>query len=243
MKKILIAALALALLLALAACGAGNPGGEPAPEPDANVENAAEAVTETDGAPTDSAPADTDAPVMMAGGWSVTESPELTDEAQAAFDKAMEELVGVNYEPLALLGTQVVAGMNYCILCEATVVYPDATPYYALVYVYQDLEGGAAITNIVDLDIGAVAESGVIEPADPGEALMGGWYVDRESTVECDDSVMHLASQVVAGMNHCVLCEGYDLVFLYEDLEGTVTVTSAADIDIAALSQPVEATE
>ena len=67
------------------------------------------------------------------GGWQTPDTPELTPEAQAAFDKAMEGLVGVRYVPVALLGTQLVSGMNYCILCEATVVYPGAEPYYARV--------------------------------------------------------------------------------------------------------------
>jgi hypothetical protein len=62
----------------------------------------------------------------------MTEDAVLTEEAQSAFDKAMEGLVGVNYTPLALLGTQLVSGTNYSFLCEAAVVYPDAQPYYAV---------------------------------------------------------------------------------------------------------------
>jgi hypothetical protein len=39
-----------------------------------------------------------------------------------------------------------VAGTNYCFLCEATVVYPGATPYAAKVYIYQPLQGAPHIT-------------------------------------------------------------------------------------------------
>ena len=88
----------------------------------------------------------------MMGGWTQPETPEMTEEAQAAFEKAMEMLVGVNYVPVALLEEQLVAGMNYCILCESTVVYPDAETTYALVYIYQDLEGNAEITDIISLN-------------------------------------------------------------------------------------------
>ena len=90
----------------------------------------------------------------LAGGWSLTETLEIPDEARAAFDKAMEGLVGVSYEPLACLGYQIVAGTNYCILCRAMVVYPGARPYYALVYIYEDLTGNAEILDIQLLELG-----------------------------------------------------------------------------------------
>ena len=176
------------------------------------------------------------------GGWAITQSPEISEAAQGAFDKAMETLVGVNYTPLALLGTQVVSGTNYCFLCEATVVAPEAQPYYAIVSVYEDLQGGAQVLNIVAMDIGKIAETGKIEDSQPeGNQLLGGWTVDRDSSVEVPDSVMHLASQVVAGTNHCVLCKGWKLCFATTDTEGKTEVTKTVDLDIAALSQPSEA--
>jgi len=173
------------------------------------------------------------------GSWALTEDAALTAEAQSAFDKAMDGLVGVNYTPLALLGTQLVSGTNYCILCEAAVVYPDAQPYYALVYIYADLQGQASVTNIAALDLGRIAESGVVEGEQPeGAQLLGGWTADRESSVEVEGAVLHLASQLVSGTNHCVLCKGWKLCFVYEDLQGKLEVTQTAALDIAALSQP-----
>lgn len=89
------------------------------------------------------------------GGWTNVphESVELPEDAQVAFDKALDGLVGAEYTPVALMSTQVVAGMNYCILCQITPVVPDATPTWALVYIYADLEGNAEITNVYDLYI------------------------------------------------------------------------------------------
>jgi hypothetical protein len=171
------------------------------------------------------------------GGWTPVEGAKMTDDAQSAFDKAMEGLIGVNYVPVALIGTQLVSGTNFCILCEAAVVYPDAKPYYALVYIYRDLQGKAEVTNIVKLDIGDIAESGEIKAAgDAGETLVGGWVVDRESSVEVKGALIHLASQVVSGKNHCVLCEGNELVFVYENLEGKTEVTGRVAIDVAGLA-------
>lgn len=95
---------------------------------------------------------------MLMGGWEATEDASITPQAQEAFDKAMEKLLGVDYEPVALLATQVVAGTNYCFLCRGTVVTPNARPSYKLVYVYADLSGGAQILDIQDLVFG-ISES------------------------------------------------------------------------------------
>ena len=210
MKKLFALLLALILLLALSACG--------------------QAETEEPGNDAGDAPA-------LVGGWTIPADAAVTDEAQAAFDKAMEGLVGVNYTPVALIGTQLVSGTNYCILCEATVVYPDAVPYYALVYVYADLQGGAEIRNIVTLDIGDIAESGEVKAAENApQALMGGWSVDRESAIDLENGLLHLASQVVNGTNHCVLCKGAQLVFVYEAPDGACQVTGTVQLDPGALN-------
>ena len=99
----------------------------------------------------------------MAGGWTPAESPEITEERQAVFDKAMEGLLGVSYKPVAYLGSQLVAGTNHCFLCQATVVYPDTQPDYVLVFIYQDLSGNARIMNIAHFDFGALCEYGPAE--------------------------------------------------------------------------------
>ena len=91
----------------------------------------------------------------MVGGWNIVphEAEELPKNAQAAFDKATEDLDGAEYTPVALMATQVVAGMNYCILCQITPVVPDAEPTWALVYIYADLQGNAEIMNVYELYI------------------------------------------------------------------------------------------
>lgn len=175
------------------------------------------------------------------GGWTPTEDAVLTEAAQGAFDKAMEGLVGVNYTPVALLGTQLVSGTNYSILCEATVVYPDAQPYYAVVTVYQDLQGKAEVKNIMALDLGKIEETGTVEDFQPqGGALLGGWTIDRDSYLEVPDGVLHLASQVVAGTNHVVLCKGWNLCFVSADTQGKTEIVKTIPLDIDALSQPAE---
>ena len=87
---------------------------------------------------------------MLAGGWETVEyqAVMLPDEdAQAAFDKATAEIDGMIYIPVALIGKQIVAGTNYCILCQMIPVVPDAEPVWALVFLYEDLEGNAQIVD------------------------------------------------------------------------------------------------
>ena len=98
-------------------------------------------------------PALAEEPTMKLGGWiSNTGNPaEIPQEVLDAFHKAIEGLEGCTYEPIALLASQVVAGMNYCLLCRLTVVYPDAQPTYALVYVYQNIEGACELARVEDI--------------------------------------------------------------------------------------------
>jgi len=86
------------------------------------------------------------------GGVGAPETPELTDEVKAAFEKASSKLLGVDYKPVALLSCQTVAGQIYEILCESSVVYPGAPTNYSFVTVFADLEGEAEITNVITLD-------------------------------------------------------------------------------------------
>lgn len=78
------------------------------------------------------------------------DSPAMTEDATAALNKALEGLVGVKYVPVALLSTQVVAGTNYRILCEATVLYPGEQMHYVVVTLYESLEGNVNVLNVSD---------------------------------------------------------------------------------------------
>ena len=91
------------------------------------------------------------------GGWSAyTDNPtEIPTEALDALNAALEELVGCVYKPIALLATQVVAGTNYCFLCETTVVAPDAQPSYALVYVFDGLSVEHEILRVQEIEFSA----------------------------------------------------------------------------------------
>ena len=81
--------------------------------------------------------------------WNLPETTEVTADLKAEFDKAMAGLLGVNYEPVAFLADK--DGVN-CFLARCTAVYPDAKPYYALVYMNDE-----GVKNVWDLWLDAHA--------------------------------------------------------------------------------------
>ncbi len=89
----------------------------------------------------------------LTGAWQVADDIALTPERLAPLEAALADLDGVVYEPVAYLGSQVVAGLNHCYLCRATVVYPGTQPAWKLVYVYQPLSGPAEILRFADIDL------------------------------------------------------------------------------------------
>ena len=76
----------------------------------------------------------------------------IPQEAKDVFDKAAGNLDGNELEPMALLGTQVVAGTNYAFLCFSTLQTEETINGIQVVTVYEDLDGNAEITNICTVD-------------------------------------------------------------------------------------------
>lgn len=207
----------------------------------------------------------TEGPNMIGqvGGWNGNIENIALDEnqkAKDAFEKATSELTGMVFEGIYLLGTQVVAGTNYCILARGTATVPDAIPGYYLVYVYEDLQGGSEVLKIDPL----LETDGEVD---------GGWGVNTgdpayENNAEVKDAfekalanmviaggemepVAYLGSQVVGGYNYLVLCKvravvedpsvELALVTIYVDPEGNASI-STDDFNFSA-QEEVEAGE
>ena len=92
------------------------------------------------------------------GGWQIEKAADITKEHEELIQKALEGRAGTKLTPVALLASQVVAGRNYCFLCLYEYA-PANTPCYSLVYIYEDLNGGADITAIAPLDLVGLLEN------------------------------------------------------------------------------------
>lgn len=77
----------------------------------------------------------------------------IPSAANKAFNKAAKKYTGVELTPLALLGTQIVAGTNYKFLCRGVTVTPDSTVCLYEVNVCKNLKGKCSIIdcNVVNL--------------------------------------------------------------------------------------------
>ncbi|MFR5854059.1 MAG: hypothetical protein ACLUE8_06865 [Lachnospiraceae bacterium] len=64
-------------------------------------------------------------------------------------------MTGCDYMPVALLATQLVAGTNYCLLCQTQIVTPDAPIGYELVYFYEALDGSAHLQKVQEIEFSA----------------------------------------------------------------------------------------
>lgn len=87
---------------------------------------------------------------QLSGGFTYSSAvgAPLDGDVKAAFDKATAELTGVSYEPLACLGTQVVAGTNYAVLCKAVPAAAESACALTVVIVYSDLQQNAEVTSV-----------------------------------------------------------------------------------------------
>ena len=199
----------------------------------------------------------------VSGGWDLfdNEANALPEDVQTAFDKAAETFTGSELKPVAYVASQVVAGTNYMILCEAAPTTERPKTSYQMVIVYADLEGNAEITQIKEFDLTAYTDGNNTEIS--AEQLAGGWQVaeDRSSVVIPQDAkdvfdkavenldgnelepMALLGTQVVAGTNYAFLCfstlqteetiNGIQVVTVYEDLDGNAEITNICTVDPA----------
>lgn len=92
----------------------------------------------------------------LLGGWQITDSGRPgtlgSEEAQSSFDKAMADVVGVIYNPIQLLASQVVNGTNYIALARGRVTGADDVALYVVSW-YADLQGNSTVNEIKKLDL------------------------------------------------------------------------------------------
>lgn len=186
---------------------------------------------------------------------------DLTDEESETFEKAMGAQAGMDYEPIAVLATQVVAGRNLAYLCRDTPTSAeDVAAQWDIVVVYSDPQGNASISSVAPIDLADVKTT---DEAASAEAV-GAWEVQEASSgvamtpeaaqafskasenydgVEINPLAL-LGTQVVAGTNYLILGTGNAVVqnpvpviyvaTVYEDLKGNAEFTDVSQFDLLA---------
>ena len=197
---------------------------------------------------------------VVDGGWGKAASPEVSEKVKALFEKASSGMDGAVYVPVAYLESQIVAGTNHLALCRVAPVTPDAKQTYAIVTLYEDLDGGAEITSVRNSDAEAFF------PTD----VTGGW-TEPESSALTDEAktalakacetlagveytpVALLSTQLVSGTNYRILCEAratvpgaaseYVILTVYADLQGNAEITETYEFggeENMQIANPVE---
>lgn len=120
------------------------------PEADSIPEDAKDSLSAAESIP--DGMADIPSGLSLTGGWEAGDGTAVTEEAQAAFDRATAGLDGCTYEAEALLGTKTGEASEYFFLSRLT--YATATPvsHYALLHVIEDAEGNASVAGIMTVD-------------------------------------------------------------------------------------------
>lgn len=258
MKKMaMLVSLILVVSLVLGACAKPAPASsveESKAESSAAEESAAEESTDEEGA---------EEAGQESGGWTVNTSAsvEIPKEAKEALDKALEGFAGVGYAPVALLGTQVVAGTNYAILCTATTVAENPVTTLSVVEVYADLEGNAEILKTAPFNLGDYWKDSSAEKKEAAGAFT--LYAEsKPGTLDKEDNALFeeafadltgagyepltlLGTQVVAGQNRMYLANRTlvtaepvtepCIVTIYKNLENKAESVMVCDIDLAEI--------
>ena len=93
---------------------------------------------------------------QLAGGWTVNslgKTGTLEEADQKIFNDATATLTGVNYRPIAVLGTQLVAGTNYAVICYGSASYENSPESIYVLTIYEDINGKREVAYQAYVDI------------------------------------------------------------------------------------------
>lgn len=181
-----------------------------------------------------------------AGGWTIPDDPTVTPEKLAIFEKATLGEVGVDLVPVAVLGEQVVAGVNYRFLVRLTkVTNPPSDPVYEIMTIYAGVDGTAEIIEYAHTNVpaflpeGQAAPGAFVAPETPAitDERLAAWLSTQSFDIDgISIKVIGVAGiQVVSGgENYALICEttpvypdaetGYSLVIVNVADNGSVEV-------------------
>ena len=181
----------------------------------------------------------------LLGGWEVYDdfTALLEKEEKEIFEKGLDGITGVGYEPIRVLATQLVSGMNYAYLVQGQTVGVEGKDYY-IISIYKDTQGICELKSINKLEVPNL----MTKESDEND-FVGAWTAKEnekkttmakpiqssfEKAIKAEKDITYepvqlLATQLVAGTNYMALClgKGKDedakpeiyVVTWYEDLQ------------------------
>ena len=278
-NRIITAAIGLSMIISLAACGnssqnSQNSGStssisrtvatQSASTQSASAQSASSADSSADSTGSSSEEITSDSTsVVLEGGWEITQgslAPADNPDAKEAFDKALEGLTGCDYDLIAVLGSQVVAGTNYSYLCRETIVFPDAEPDFAVLNVYEDLNGNAEITGDKPLPLPDASDNSSVSASETDSSAALKWSINQDdANLDAHEEAKDAFEKATAGdssasydpvayigsrengsnTEYAVFCstseggstKGFCAVTISADASGSASVVSTSDVD------------
>ena len=89
------------------------------------------------------------------GGWNIDEMKgvNLPQKVQSAFTLVTSELAGADYEPVLLVGSQVVNGTNYCILAVQTLTTANPEKHLVKMIINIAVNGSAKLKSVSRIEL------------------------------------------------------------------------------------------
>ena len=192
--------------------------------------------------------------------WTVDMTKEeysLEPDLVAIWNRAMKDHPEKKLKPIALLGKQVVAGMNYMFLCKDE----DS---YKVVVIYNNLEDQSSLTSVKDFDVTEYVNENKEHESD---VMTGGWTTEVPDNLNVlDESIQDIwdhAMEKIVGVayypiirvahldksetNYAILCygklstanefTGIYLVTIQEDEKETAKLISTSYVDLAKFNK------
>ena len=84
------------------------------------------------------------------GSWNIDEmrSCNLPQKVQSAFTSVTGSIVGAEYMPVLYVGSQVVNGMNYCVLAVQTIITANPEKRFVKMVINVDTKGVASLVSV-----------------------------------------------------------------------------------------------
>ena len=144
----------------------------------------------------------------LLGGYEIINKPvtSLPQDLASALPELNSALLGATYDPIWLIGSQVVKGINYLLLCREIRCTKDAKPMIV-----------ALVVNVPPKGEGKAKIVKIVESADLPEDINNAFETATKSLCGVGyKAVAYIGSQVVKGTNHLFLCEARPLCLAAE---------------------------
>ena len=179
---------------------------------------------------------------LTSGGYNINPTNEISKEALVAFQEATNSLAGASYEPLILVGTQVVSGTNYKYIALISTITRNQKKKIVEMEIYKPITGKAMIKEGTTKELVSEATGlgawkiTALDEKIPSEVMTAADNYFSQIDGVGYKPLMYVAKQSVSGTNYMLYYKtttvsprqkyGLSSVVLYQDFSGNISTPS-----------------